>query len=140
MKLRWWMAACATLLFAGLGGTSARAQDHPQDHHEHHWDEHNPRFDEHEHQVVNDWWAHHHDHPVIGFRAEDRLPRDWDGRLVPGFVLDVDWRHRLHPVPADLMAELPPPPYGYRYYVIGGHIVLVDRDWRVEDVININGY
>lgn len=45
MKLRWWMAACATLLFAGLGGTAARAQDHPQEQHEHHWDAHNPRFD-----------------------------------------------------------------------------------------------
>jgi Ni/Co efflux regulator RcnB len=137
MKLRWLMAALATLSFAAFSGSVARAQDR-QDHHEHHWDEHNPRFDDHEHQVVNDWWGHHHDHPVVGFRAEDRLPAAGDGRLVVGFTLDNDWRHRVHPVPADLMAELPPPPVGYRYYVIGGHIVLVDRDWRVADVININ--
>ena len=55
-----------------------------------------------------------------------------------GFVFDRDWRARCYPVPPDLYAELPPPPPHYRYYVIGGHVVLVDHGWRVADVININ--
>jgi hypothetical protein len=33
---------------------------------------------------------------------------------------------------------LPPPPPHYRYYVIGGRVVLVDHGWRVADVINID--
>ncbi len=73
-----------------------------------------------------------------GFRDEDRLPRDWEPRLRVGFVFDRDWRARCYPVPPDLYAELPPPPPHYRYYVIGGHVVLVDHGWRVADVININ--
>lgn len=134
MKLRWLMAALAALSFAAFGGGVARAQEH----HDHHWDEHNPRFDDHEHDVVNHWWAAHHDHPVIGFRVSDRLPAEWEPRLVVGFTFDADWRRRCHPVPADLLADLPPPPRHYHYYVVGGHIVLVDPGWRVADVININ--
>jgi Ni/Co efflux regulator RcnB len=134
MKATWLLALVATALFAVFSGGVARAQEE----HVHHWDEHNPRFDEHDHQAVNDWWARHHDHPVVGFRAEDRLPADWLPRLQIGFVLTPDWRAHCHPVPPDLLAELPPPPPHYRYYVIGGNIILVDHDWRVADVISIH--
>jgi hypothetical protein len=45
----------------------------------------------------------------------------------------------MHPLPADLYAELPPPPPHFAYYVIGGNVILVDRrDWHVADVISIN--
>ena len=71
MKVRLWLAGLAMALFT-LGAGAAIAQEHHEDeHHEHHWDAHNPRFDEHEHQVVRTWWGTHHDHPPIGFRAED---------------------------------------------------------------------
>lgn len=138
MKLRWLLAACAYLSFAAFGGNAALAQDHHDDHHEHHWDEHNPKFDDHEHQAADDWWAHHRDHPVVGFRASDRLPAAWEPRLAVGFTFTSDWRRRTHPVPTDLLREFPPAPRGYHYYVIGGHVVLVDPGWRVADVININ--
>lgn len=138
MKLRWLMAACATVLFASLGGIAVKAQERAQEQHQHQWDRNNPKFDDHEHQVVDDWYKGHREHPVVGFRAEDRLPGNLESSLVAGFVLDADWRKRCHPVPADLMGELPPPPPGYRYYVVGGHIVLVDGGWRVADVINIS--
>jgi hypothetical protein len=141
MKARWWMAVCVAALFVLFNGGSLYAQeyhDHDQDHHEHHWDPHHPQFDDHEREVGHDWWAHHHDHPVVGFRVEDRLPPEWEPRLRAGFVFDAGWRARVHPVPPDLYAELPPPPPHYRYYVIGGHVVLVDHAWRVADVININ--
>jgi len=130
------LIAVVALAFAVCVGGAAYAQDH----HEHHWDKDHPMFDDHEHVVVNGWWEHHHDHPVIGFRVEDRLPAEFEAQLRPGFVLSLDWRHRwMHPIPADLNGELPPPPPHYRYYVIGGHICLVDqRDWHVADVININ--
>jgi len=130
--------AAAFALFAGAGVYAQERQERQEERHEHHWDNQHPRFDDHERESVRVWIGRHHDRPVVGFRDEDRLPGDWDGRLREGFVLDNDWRRRVHPVPEDLMAELPPPPVGYRYYVIGGHIVLVDRDWRVVDVININ--
>jgi hypothetical protein len=135
MRKHWYIAAIAAALMICVAGAA-----YAQERHEHHWDEHHPMFDDHEHVVVNGWWAAHHEHPVIGFRVEDRLPGDWDARLAPGFVLTVDWRHKyMHAVPADLYAQLPPPPPHFHYYVIGGHICLVDqRDWHVADVININ--
>ncbi|MGD0958089.1 MAG: hypothetical protein ABR953_14855 [Candidatus Acidiferrales bacterium] len=134
MKVRWWIAAFTLALFAAFsaGTGTLYAQEH-----EHHWDAHNPRFDDHEHLVVNNWWAAHREHPVIGFRVEDRLPPEWEPRLQVGFLLDAGWRARCHPVPADLLVELPPPPPHYRYYVVGGHVVLVDRGWHVADVISI---
>ena len=164
MKARLWMAVCVAALYVLFGGSVVFAQgnsdhdnghgnehhdqgnDHDNGHghaygqekHEHHWDAHHPQFDDHEREVGRDWWAHHRDHPVIGFRVEDRLPPGWEPRLQAGFVFDRGWRARCHPVPPDLYAELPPPPPYYRYYVIGGHVVLVDRGWRVADVININ--
>jgi Ni/Co efflux regulator RcnB len=136
MKARWWMAVCAMGAFAMFSGSAAMAQG--DEHHEHHWDDRNPRFDDHEREATRNWYEHHHDHPVIGFREEDRLPRDWEPRLQVGFVFDSGWRRRVHPVPVELLGELPPPPRHYRYYVIGGHVVLVDQHWRVADVININ--
>jgi hypothetical protein len=144
MKVRWSIPAFALALFAvfSTGGGTLYAQEHDHEehgeHHEHHWDEHNPRFDDHEHVVVNNWWVVHREHPVVGFRVADRLPPEWEPRLQVGFVLDSGWRRRLYPVPADLLVELPPPPPHYRYYVVGGRVVLVDRGWRVADVININ--
>lgn len=138
MKLRWMMAACATVLFAALGGAAAHAQDHAQDQQHRQMDGKNPKFDDHDRQAANDWYGKHKERPEVGFRSEDRLPAETESQLAAGFVLDADWRKRCHPVPADLMAELAAPPAGYRYYVVGGHVVLVDGGWRVVDVININ--
>jgi hypothetical protein len=136
MKVRLWLAGLAMALFT-VGAGAAIAQEHHEDeHHEHHWDAHNPRFDDHEHAVVRTWWGTHHDHPPIGFREEDR--HWWTPDIRVGFVFGPEWRPRLHPVPADLYGELPPPPPHYHYYVLGGHVVLVDRNWRVVDVLDID--
>ncbi len=133
MKRRWFLTALTAALLICVTGAA-----YAQERHEHHWDEHHPMFDDHEHVVVNGWWAAHRDHPAIGFRVEDRLPAGWEPRLQVGFVLDAGWRHRLYPVPHDLLVDLPPPPPHFTYYVVGGHVILVDRrDWHVADVIHI---
>jgi hypothetical protein len=134
MKSRWIATAFAAALLIFVSG-AAFAQS--QERHEHKWDKDHPVFDDHERVVVRGWWSAHRDHPVVGFRDADRLPGGWDARLQAGFVLDSDWRHRLQPVPVDL--ELPVPPEHFKYFVLGGHIVLVDqRNWHVADVINID--
>jgi len=141
MKLRRWLPTCAVALLATFYCSTVFAQDrgkHEQEHHEHHWDKSHPRFDDHERVVVRDWYGSHRDRHVVGFREEDRLPRDWEPRLQVGFVFDRDWQRRCYAVPADLLVELPPPPRHYRYYAIGGHVVLVDRGWRVVDVLSVN--
>ena len=138
MKSRWIAVALAAALFTFVSGP-AFAQGQPQERHEHKWDKDHPVFDDHEHEVVRAWWNSHRDRPVEGFRSGDRLPGDWDSRLQAGLVLDSDWRHRLHEVPPDLASDLPVPPEHFKYYVLGGHIVLVDqRNWHVADVIKID--
>jgi len=140
MKTRKFLSVFVVAAFVTFTGSASIAQDRHEreERHEHHWDRDRPAFDEHERVVVNGWWAEHHERPIIGFRVEDRYPREWEPRLQVGFVLDNDWRHRMHPIPIELYRRLPPPPPHYGYYVIGGHVCLVDqRDWRVADVIHI---
>ncbi|HUJ33297.1 MAG TPA: hypothetical protein VLY23_18595 [Candidatus Acidoferrum sp.] len=140
MKLRWCLAFCAAAIFAAFGSTTARAQEHHGDHehHEHHWDEHHPAFDDHEREVAHRWAVAHHERRELGFRVEDRLPPEWETRFRVGLVFDAGWRRRCYPVPADLLVELPPPPHHYRYYAIGGRVVLVDPHWQVVDILSFN--
>lgn len=139
MKTRWLLAMGAAALLVVAGGAAFGQDRHDRDdHHEHHWDARHPAFDDHEHETVRVWWGAHQAHPVVGFRVQDRLPAGWEPRLQVGFVLDTGWRRRLHPLPPDLYRQFPPPPPHFTYYVIGGHVVLVDRrDWRVVDVIHV---
>ena len=146
MKMRWWLVIGTALLVTAFNCPNTHAQDrddhehakHEDEHHEHHWDKDHPRFDDHEHEAVRGWYSDHRDRHVEGFRDEDRLPREWEPRLQAGFVFDQDWRRRCYAVPSDLLVQLPPPPRHYRYYAIGGHVVLVDRNWRVADVLRVD--
>ena len=139
MKSRWIVIALVASLLTFVSGAVIAQEHHEQTKHEHHWDKDHPVFDDHEREVVRGWWSNHRDHPPVGFRDGDRLPGGWEARLQVGFELDSDWRHRLQPVPVDLDADLPVPPEHFHYYVLGGHIVLVDqRNWHVADVINID--
>ena len=58
-----------------------------------------------------------------------------EAHLAPGRVLEPDLRKVSHPVPVDLVHRLPPPPVGHRYVAVGGHVAIVDHDYRVQDVI-----
>jgi len=144
MKVRWCVGICVAAFVAMFNISTVHAQDRDdhdhekhEEHHEHHWDREHPQFDDHERVVVHDWYGGHRDRVVVGFRDEDRLPPEWEPRLQVGFVFDNDWRRRCYPVPAELLVQLPPPPRHYRYYAIDGRVVLVDRGWRVADVLNV---
>lgn len=72
-----------------------------------------------------------------GLRDRDRLPPGLERKLVPGYVLDADDRRLVYPAPVVLVRQFPPPQPGFRYLSLGGHIVLVDGGWRVQDVIHL---
>ena len=140
MKTRWLLVVCATALFATYGGSATMAQSeaaHKQAPlgHEHHWNMDHPQFDEHERAVARDWYRDHREHLPPGFREKDRLTADMDKQLQPHFMLTSDFRKHAVGLPGDLFKQLPEPPPGYHYKVIGGRICLVDPDWRVHDVI-----
>lgn len=123
-------AAALTLtlpVFAGNSFTQDRDRDRDHDH---------PRFEDHDRESARGWFNEHHDRLPEGLRDRDRLPSGLESRLQVGVVLDRDLRHRIHPVPEELLDRLPPCPKHYRYVVIGGHIVLIDDGFHVFDVIH----
>jgi Ni/Co efflux regulator RcnB len=137
MKARKWIVLCGALLLA-LAGGPVLAQGKSQGHgrgHDPDREEHK-KFDDHDRNSMRDWYRDHRGHPPKGFRDRDRLSDEFERRLTIGFVLTPDYRRRVVSVPGDLYRRFPPPPRGYRYVVIGGHICLVDRDWRVADVVH----
>lgn len=95
------------------------------------------RINEHDRQVANGWYSQHRNNPPRGFRDRDRLPQAYEARLQPGYVFDPYMRQRAYLAPRGLTRGFAPAPRGYRYMVIGGHIVLVDARYRVADVFRL---
>ena len=95
------------------------------------------KFNDDDRKAAQDYHDQHKDKPVAGFRAQDKLRPEDDAKIRTGVVVDADLRKRSHPVPTDLLHRLPPPPHGFRYVVIGGHVCEVDGGWHISDVINI---
>lgn len=96
------------------------------------------RINEHDRQAANTWYNKHKNKPPRGFRRADRLPPAYEARLQPGYRLDPYMRRRAYAAPSGLRRGFAPAPRGYRYMVIGGHLVLVDASFRVADVFRLN--
>jgi len=101
------------------------------------------RFDDHDQQIARNWYVHaranqdqEHQLPP-GLRDRDRLPPGIEKQLARGWVVDRGDRERLYPPPPVLVRRFAPPPPGCRYFVFGGHVVLVDPGYRVLDVIHL---
>ena len=121
-----------TLALPCVGG-SAFAQDHDRDRDR---DHDRPRFEDRDRQAARGWYTERHGHLPPGLRDRDRLPPWLESRLQVGIVLDRDMRHRIRPVPEELLERLPPCPRHYRYVIIGDHICLIDDGFHVSDVIH----
>ena len=152
MKLRRCVSGATTLLLSlFLGVTLANAQDHDdrdhhdnnqgyhdRDHHDRDRDHHDhDRFDDHDRQQARDWYQHHRRDFREGDRDDRYWHRDWEPEIHDGFVFTPEMRAAMRPVPRELRRELGPPPPGYRYAIIGDHVVLIDRDYRIHDVLHL---
>ena len=139
MTTRRWIVSCAAVLGLSLPITPSQAFAREREHdreHERDRDRDHRRFDDHDRQVARGWYTEHHDRLPEGLRDRDRLPSEFEPRLREGEVLDRNLRHRIHPVPQELLERLPPCPRHYRYVIIGGHICLIDDGYQVFDVIH----
>ena len=96
-----------------------------------------PRFSDNDRRVANNWYYHERRNPRPGFRDSDRLRPEYEARLRPGYVFDADMRRQAYVAPVELTRGFAPAPRGYRYMVIGGHLVLVDVGYRVADVFRL---
>lgn len=138
MRARHWMVLALAGVFA-LSGSAARAQDDDHDHgqghghghgrgHEKHgdWDHHS--YDQ-DRDDIRHWYRDREDRDDLppGLAKRDRLPPGLERQLILRGTLPPGLRGRMEPCPDDLERRLPPPPEGYGHFLIGGHIVLVNR-------------
>jgi hypothetical protein len=126
MKTRWWMTACATALLAlTCGAAVAKDQNRGQSKKEYR------QFNENQRQYAHTYY--HQNQRLFG--QDSRWNNDYENRLRPGYMLDNDMRRMSRPAPYSMIRGLGRAPRGYRYIVIGGHVVLVDSRYRVHDTI-----
>ena len=114
------------LLFVGLslGATLASAQNGPI--HDH--------FDTRDRKIATEWYKAHPD----AFKSEQgtNWRADWEPNLRDGFVLTADMRAAVHRAPTELETQFGPAPEGYRYVMLGDHILIIDNDYRIHDVMH----
>ncbi|MGD0009179.1 MAG: hypothetical protein ABSE93_11630 [Terriglobia bacterium] len=141
MKTQWWVTACVTALLA-LTCCAAVAQDrNDQNRGENRNDENRGQskkkyrqFNEKQRQYARTYYDQNRNQEI--FRQDSRWNNDYENRLRPGYVLDDDMRRMSRPAPIEMMRGFGPAPRGYRYVVIGGHVVLIDSGYRVHDAIH----
>jgi len=92
------------------------------------------KFNQRQQEAARDYYNQRRDHPA--FKQPDQWNDDYERRIQPGYVLDDDMRRMSRPAPDDMIRGLGRPPRGYRYIVIGGHVILVDGGYRVHDAIH----
>ena len=89
------------------------------------------QFNERRRQQAHTYYNQHRDDEV--FRRDNGWNDDYESRLRPGYVLDVDMRRMSRPAPYEMTRGFGRAPRGYRYVVIDGHVVLIDDGYRVHD-------
>jgi len=137
MKTRWWMTACAAALLALICGAAVARdlndQNHEKGENRGQSKKQYRQFRENQRQYVRTYYGQNQNHEV--FRHDSRWNNDYENRLQPGYVLDRDMQRMSRPAPYAMIRGLGRAPRGYRYIVIGGHVVLVDSRYRVHDTI-----
>jgi len=135
MKTRWWMTACAVALLA-LTCSAAVAQNgknHEKGENRGQSKKQYRQFRENQRQYAYTYYGQNQNNEI--FRHDSRWNNDYENRLRPGYVLDPDMRRMSRPAPYAMIRGLGGAPRGYRYIIIGGHVVLVDSGYRVHDTI-----
>ena len=141
MKTQWWVTACVTALLALTCCAAVAQERNDQNRGEGKRDENRGQskkryrqFNEKQRQYATTYYNQNRNHEA--FRQDIRWNNDYEGRLRPGYVLDNDMRGMMRPAPYEMTRGFGRAPWGYRYVVIGGHVVLIDRGYRVHDAIH----
>jgi Ni/Co efflux regulator RcnB len=135
MKTQWRVTACVTALLALTCCASVAQEDRNRgnDKNRGQSDKTYRKFNEKQRQYATTYYNQNRNHEVF---AQDNWNNDYENRLQPGYVLDDDMRRMSRPAPDEMTRGMGRPPRGYRYVVIGGHVVLIDSGYRVHDAIH----
>ena len=135
MKTRWWMTACAIALLALTCSVAVAQNGKNRDKGENRGQSKKQyrQFREDQRQYALNYYGQNQNNGV--FRHDTRWNDGYETRLQPGYVLDRDMRRMSRPAPYAMIRGFGAAPRGYRYIIIGGHVVLVDSGYRVHDTI-----
>jgi Ni/Co efflux regulator RcnB len=136
MKTRWWVSAGVTVLLAlaCCAAVAQNGQNRGNDQNRGQNKKTYRQFNDKQRQYAHTYYNQNRDQEV--FRQDNRWNNDYENRLQPGYVLDNDMRRMSRPAPYEMTRGFGPAPRGYRYVVIGGHVVLIDDGYRVHDTIH----
>ena len=144
MKTRWLMAAFMTVLF-GLAGNIVLAQDRAPSRNDQRLSEnrkyHNRiKFDDHDHQVIRDWYNPDRDEILVGMRDPNRVSPYVDSRLQIDPAHDADMPIR-RPALIELWYRLTSSFRNYQYVAIRGHVTAIDDDYQdINDLVHFKLY
>src|SRR5258708_2169120 len=120
-----------TAVIVALSGT-ALADEHGHGHGNHRDRDDDDRRDhyyrEHERDEMRGWYHEREADLPPGLAKRDRLPPGLERQLRVRGTLPPGLRKKMLPCPQELERQLPPPPPGSAHVVIGGSIVLGNRN------------
>jgi hypothetical protein len=144
MKTRWLMVACMTVLF-GFAGNIVLAQDRAPSRNDQRLSENRKyrnriKFDDHDHQVIRNWYNPDRDEILVGMRDPNRVSPYVDSRLQIGFAHDADLPIRRS-APIRFWDRLTSSPRSYQYVAIQGHVEAIDENYQdINDLVHLKLY
>lgn len=139
MKAQWFSVAACAIGLSLFAPSIVRAQ---QDERRYDQDRDRDRiahFTDTDRQILHDWYREHADW-MDQYRNEGWRDEELDRRLQVGAQLGPDMRRWSHPVPEELVSRMDTLPRYWRVVAMGDHILLVDDEWNVRDVIHLDQF
>ena len=137
MRSRLWLcfgtAVAVVLSGMALGDEHGHGKHHGRD------DDDRGRhyYSDHDRDEMRRWYHDQGDHLPPGLAKRDRLPPGLERQLRVRGTLPPGLRKKMMPCPVELERRLPPPPQGAAHFVLGGHVVLVNRStFMVLDIFH----
>ncbi len=140
-RIIWIYAVCIAMLLlaAGPGFAQGKGKGKGKGHNKHQQQaEHDFRYSERDRQNARGWYNDHQGNLPPGLAKRDELPPGLERQLRARGTLPPGLRKKIAPCPPALVQYFPPPPPGYTHVLIGGHIVLLNRQtFMVMDILRL---
>ena len=101
-------------------------------------EKHDYRYSDHDRGEIREWYRTHQNNLPPGLAKRDSLPPGLERQLEARGTLPPGLQRKMYRCPDDLERSLPPPPPDCDHFIIGGHVVLMNRrTFAVIDVFHI---
>ena len=131
MNPRYCFTAIAFLALTGLAAAQGHSQDKGHGHGKGHDEKVEYVFTAHDRDEAREWYRGNEGSLPPGLAKKDRLPPGLEKQLVRRGTLPPGLQKKIQPCPVELERRLPPPPPGGQHVLIGGHLVLINRNTHV---------